>query len=57
MIRSLLLFFFISSIYAEPREGIDYVLIPEGLVKENGVTEVFGMDVLPVLLMKKSLMK
>ena len=24
MIRSLLLFFFISSIYAEPREGIDY---------------------------------
>ena len=41
MIRSLLLFFFISFIVAEPREGIDYVLIPEGLVKENGVTEVF----------------
>ena len=38
-----ILFLFISfSILAQPQLNKDYELIPEGLVKEEGITEIFG---------------
>ena len=41
MARLLFILFFSTVIFSEPKEGIDYVVIPEGLVKDDGVTEVF----------------
>ena len=38
-----ILFLFISfNILAQPQLNKDYELIPEGLVKEEGITEIFG---------------
>ena len=39
--RTFLLIFLSLVVNSEPREGVDYSLIPEGIVKLEGVTEIF----------------